>query len=70
MVLTVPDRRVGRCLGPERNGVSPREGGEGGPCPPDKEQDKSQLPARKEATYVEQEEEEPGMTKEDPACTE
>jgi hypothetical protein len=30
----VPDTKVGRCLGPEGNGVSSGEGGEGGPGPP------------------------------------
>ncbi len=38
-ILTVPDKGVGRCLGPEVNGVSSGEGGEEGPSPPDKKQD-------------------------------
>jgi hypothetical protein len=32
-ILSVPDTRVGHCLGPEGNGVSSREGGEGGQTP-------------------------------------
>jgi hypothetical protein len=52
----VPDHRVGRCLGPERNGVSSGEGGEGGPGPPSRERDKQSAP-RKEGGNVEQEEE-------------
>ncbi len=35
----VPDMRAGRCLGPEGNGVSLGEGGEGGPGPPRGEDD-------------------------------
>ncbi len=30
----MPDVRSGSCLGPEGNGVSLGEGGEGGPSPP------------------------------------
>jgi hypothetical protein len=52
----VPDTRVGRCLGPEGNGVSSGEGGEGGPGPPDKEVDK-QSTLNKEGGNMEQEEE-------------
>ncbi len=37
---TVPDMRVGCCLGPEGNGVSLGERGEGGPGPPGDEKDK------------------------------
>ncbi len=47
---------VGRCLGPEGNRVSPGEGGEGGPGPPDKERDKQSTPS-KEGGNMEQEEE-------------
>jgi hypothetical protein len=54
--ILVPNKGVGRCLGPEGNGVSPGEGGEGGPGPPDKEQDKQSSPS-KEGGNVEQEEE-------------
>ncbi len=54
--VTVPDTRVGRCLGPEGNGVSSGEGGEEGPGPPNKEGDK-QLTASKEGGNMEQEEE-------------
>jgi hypothetical protein len=52
----VPDTRVGRCLGPEGNGVSSRERGEGGPGPPDKKRDKQSTPS-KEGGNMEQEEE-------------
>ncbi len=54
--LTVPNMRVGRCLGPERNGVSSGEGGEGGPGPASREEDKQSTP-RKEGGNIEQEEE-------------
>jgi hypothetical protein len=37
---------VGRCLGPEGNGVSSGVGGEGGPGPPDKERDKQSNPSK------------------------
>jgi hypothetical protein len=47
---------VGRCLGPERNGVSSGEGGEGGPGPPSREEDKQSTPS-KEGGKMEQEEE-------------
>ncbi len=47
---------VGRCLGPERNGVSLGVGGEGGPGPPDRGQDKQFSPS-KEGGNLEQEEE-------------
>jgi hypothetical protein len=50
-MIIVPYRGVGRCLGPEGNGVSSGVGGEGGPGPTDKERDSSQAPARKEATW-------------------
>ncbi len=48
--------RVGRCLGPEGNGVSSGEGGEGGPGPPKREEDKQSTPSR-EGDNMEQEEE-------------
>jgi hypothetical protein len=48
--------RVGRCLGPEGNGVSLGEGGEGGPGPPSREKDKQSTPS-KEGGSIEQEEE-------------
>jgi hypothetical protein len=48
--------RVGRCLGPEGNGVSSGEGGEGGPGPPSREKDKKSTPS-KEGGSIEQEEE-------------
>ncbi len=67
----MPDTRARRCLGPEGNGVSSREGGEGGPGPPNKEGDKQSTPS-KEGGNMEQEEEE-GRVRRDkkkPACTE
>jgi hypothetical protein len=52
----VSNMRVGRCLGPEGNGVSSGEGGEGGPGPPSREEDKQSTPS-KERGNMEQEEE-------------
>jgi hypothetical protein len=52
----VPNIGVGRCLGPEGNGVSSGEGGEGGPGPPSRERDKQSTPS-KEGGNMEQEEE-------------
>ncbi len=54
--ITVPYGGVGCYLGPEGNGVSSREGGKGGPGPPDKKRDKQSNP-RKEGGNMEQEEE-------------
>ncbi len=34
---------VGRCLGPEGNGVTLGEGGEGGPSPPGSQEDKQSV---------------------------
>ncbi len=48
--------RVGRCLGPEGNGVSSGEGGEGGPGSAIREKNK-QSTANKEGGNMEQEEE-------------
>ncbi len=54
----MPDTRVGRCLlGPEGNRVSSREGGEGGPGPPDKKQDKQPSPSKEGGNLVQEEEE-------------
>jgi hypothetical protein len=55
-MVAVPFKGVGCCLGPEGNGVSSREGGEGGPGPPDKEGDKQSNPSKKGGN-MEQEEE-------------
>ncbi len=52
----MPNIRVGRCLGPEGNGVSSEEGGEGGMGPPSREEDK-QLTPNKEGGNMELEEE-------------
>ncbi len=48
--------RVGRCLGPEGNGFSSAEGGEGGPGPPSRYEDK-QSTLSKEGGNMEQEKE-------------
>ncbi len=56
MIIYVPNMKVGRCLGPEGNGVSSGEGGEGGPVPPSREGDKHSTPS-KEGSNMEQEEE-------------
>jgi hypothetical protein len=52
----VPNRGVGLCLGPEGNGVSSWEGGEGGPGPPDRGRNEQFSPS-KEGGNMEQEEE-------------
>jgi hypothetical protein len=52
----VPNIRVGHCLGPEGNGVSSGEGGEGEPGPPSREEDEQSTPS-KEGGNMEQEEE-------------
>jgi hypothetical protein len=54
--LNVPYGGVGRCLGPEGNGISSGGGGERGPGPPDKGRDKQSNPS-KEGGNMEQEEE-------------
>ncbi len=53
---SVSDTRVGRCLGPEGNGASSREGGEGEPGPPVKSRDKLST-SSKEGGNMEQEKE-------------
>jgi hypothetical protein len=50
-VLSVPYKGVGRCLGPEGNGVSSGEGGKGGPGPQTEDEISSLATARKEATW-------------------
>ncbi len=66
----MPDTGVGRCLGPEGNGVSSGEGGEGGPGPQTRSEISSQLPARKEATWSRRKKERRVRhDEEDPACT-
>ncbi len=52
----MPNIRVGHCLGPEGNGVSSGEGGEGEPGPPSREEDEQSTPS-KEGGNMEQEEE-------------
>ncbi len=52
----MPNMRVGHCLGPEGNGVSSGEGGEGGPGPLSREEYKQSTPS-KEGGNMEQEEE-------------
>ncbi len=59
----MPYKVVRRCLGPEGNGVSPGEGGEGGLGPPDKKRESSLAPARKEQHGAGgRRKEEPGVT--------
>jgi hypothetical protein len=68
---SVPYGGVGCCLGPERNGVSPGEGGEGGQALQTRSKISSQTPARKEATWSRRKKERRARrNKEDPACTE
>jgi hypothetical protein len=45
-IVTVPDTREVRCLGPKGSGNSSRGGDEGGPSPPNKGGDSSQSPAK------------------------
>ncbi len=64
----MPNVRVGCCLGPEGNGVSSGEEGEGGPDPPSKDGEKQSTPNKEGATWsrkkkngrVGRDEEEPG----------
>ncbi len=56
LCISVPYGGVGLCLKPEGNGVSSGVGGEGGPGPTDKEQDKQSNPS-KEGGNMEQKEE-------------
>ncbi len=51
-----PDKKVGRCLGTEGNGVSSGEGGERRPGLPGSREDKQSTP-RKEGGNMEKEEE-------------
>jgi hypothetical protein len=46
IIVRVPNTEVGRCLGPEGNGVSSGKGGERGPGPPDKKRDKQSTPSK------------------------
>jgi hypothetical protein len=55
--MSVPNRRVACCLGLKGNGVDPGGGNEGGPSPPDREQDK-QLTASREGVNSNMEQEE------------
>ncbi len=52
----MPDKKAGYCLGPEGNGVSSGERGEGGPGPPRSRGDK-QLTPNKEGGNMGKEEE-------------
>jgi hypothetical protein len=69
--VTVPYKGVGCCLGPEGNGVSPGEGGKGGPDPLTRSKISSLDPARKEATWSRRKKERKARRdNEVPACTE
>ncbi len=65
--IIVSDRKAGRCLEPEGNGVNPGGGNWGGPGPPSEEQDKQLITSRGGGnSLMEQQgrqEEESGMTK-------
>jgi hypothetical protein len=50
MTLSVPDSRVGCCLGPKGNGVNPGGRDEGGPAPQIESKISSHPPAGKEST--------------------
>ncbi len=45
-IIVVPNIRVRHCLGPEGDGVSSGEGGEGGPGPSSGEEDKQSTPSK------------------------
>jgi hypothetical protein len=55
--ILVPNMRVGCCLGPQGNGVSSGEGGEGGPGPYGVGKIRVNYPPSKERDNMEQEEE-------------
>jgi hypothetical protein len=63
--------RAGPCLGPEGNGVSSGEGGEGAPGLPRRGEDRQSTPSKK-GDNMEKEEEgrTGGRDEEEPACTE
>ncbi len=68
---SVPYKGVGHCLGPEGNGVSSGEGGEGGLGPLDRGEISSLAPAREEATWTKRKKgRRARRDNEDPACTE
>jgi hypothetical protein len=68
--IPVLDTGVGRCLGPEGNVVSSREGMREGQAPQTRGEISSQLLARKEATWSRRKKERRVRhDKEDPACT-
>ncbi len=70
-LLCPPYKGVGRCLGPEGNGVSPGEGGEGGRAHQTGSEISHLAPARKEATWSRRKKERRARSDEkDPACTE
>ncbi len=50
-------RGAGRCLGPKGNGVSLREGGEGGPGPQDSKEDKQSVLSEGRGNMAKEEEE-------------
>ncbi len=52
----MPDTGVGRCLGPEENGVSSGKGGEGGPGPPNEKRDKQSTPSKEGGSMAQEEE--------------
>ncbi len=69
--LSLPYGGVGRCLGPEGNGVSSGVGGEGGPGPQTRGEISSQTLARKKATWSRRKKARRARhDEEDPACTE
>jgi hypothetical protein len=55
--ILVPDIGAGRCLGPEGNGVSLGEGGEGGPRLPGSKEDKLSVLSRGRDNMEKEEEE-------------
>ncbi len=53
---SVPDMTAGHCLGPEVNGVSSGESGEGGPGPPRRREDKQSTPSKEGGNMGKEEE--------------
>ncbi len=71
MNLSVSYGGVGRCLGPEGNGVSSGVGVREGQAPETSSKISSQTPARKEATWSRRKKARRARRdEEDPACTE
>jgi hypothetical protein len=58
----VSDEKAGCCLESEGNGVSMGEGGEGGPSPPERGNDKQSVPNKGRDNMGKDEEDQPSWT--------